>query len=64
MIESRMIRWVGYQACTSEGRNALIGNPEENHPFGRTRHHENMILKWILNRMRGCDWIYLACYKN
>jgi len=67
MIESRKIRWVGYEAYTDKGRNAkkgLIGNPEENHPFGRTKQHENMILKWILNRMGGCDWIQLAWDKN
>ena len=67
MTESRMKRWFGYVACTGKGRNAqkiLIGNPEENRPFGRTMHHGNMILKCILNRMGGCDLINLVWDNN
>jgi hypothetical protein len=45
------------------GRNAcriLVGKPEGRRPLGRPRHRGWIILKWILERWGGMDWIDLA----
>jgi hypothetical protein len=45
-----------------EKRNAyriLVGKPEENRPLGRQRRRGWTILKWILEREDGMEWIGL-----
>jgi hypothetical protein len=70
MIKSRRMRWSGHIACMGEKRNAyriLVGNPEGKRPLGRPtilKYLINLILKWILERWDGIDWIDQAQDRN
>jgi hypothetical protein len=62
MIKSRRMRWVGHVARIGEKRNAyriLVEKPEGKRPLGRPRRRWVTILKWILERQDGMEWIGL-----
>jgi hypothetical protein len=57
MIKPRRMRWAGHVARMGEKRNAyriLVGKPE-----GRDHWDNIKILKWILDRQDGMEWIGL-----
>jgi hypothetical protein len=64
MIKSNGMRWAGHVARMGrKHRNAykvLVGDSEGKSPLGRQEVGGWIILKWILDRKGGMDWIDVA----
>jgi hypothetical protein len=65
MIISKRMSWVGYVACTEEGRDVyrvLVGRSECKRPLGIPRHRWVNKIKKGLREMgiNGANWVLLA----